>query len=333
MRDSARRSRPSRSAAAPPTSKFGSLHHRVSHLPEGRAIETFYLFSMVRDFRSIPTKVRSGIAFPANPPPPIMGRSVKFRRTFTRHNRVQLNFIWIPIGFNSHTAYKPGSPAEHVRARARCSRSCKRKIGTPIGPSKSSVISQSHSRQKYIPLRLNFFPFQPRPLPLFAMYPLTTMATERQIQANRANAAKSTGPITPEGKRASSQNAVRHNLVSTTVVLKGESKRRFNDLAAALTLQFQPRNSAETFLVQTMTVARWRLLRMWGIQTAGFELEMARAQNSDPSAGSGGRPCRRHLFAIWLTAPGPRPQPGLETAYDRQYNRALALLRRCGSWT
>ncbi len=114
------------------------------------------------------------------------------------------------------------------------------------------------------------------------------MATERQIKANRANAAKSTGPRTPEGKRISSKNAALPGLVSGTVVLKGESMRRFNDLAAALILQFQPRNSAEAFLIQTMTVARWRLLRMWGIQTAGFELEMARAlQQSGSPAASG----------------------------------------------
>jgi hypothetical protein len=42
-------------------------------------------------------------------------------------------------------------------------------------------------------------------------------------------------------------------------------------------------------LVQTMVAARWRLLRMWGIQTTGFELEMARArQNADPAAPSSG---------------------------------------------
>jgi hypothetical protein len=93
------------------------------------------------------------------------------------------------------------------------------------------------------------------------------MAAERQVQANRANALKYTGPKTPEGKRISSKNAILYGLASGTVVLKGESMRRFKDLAAALIPHFQPRNSAETFLVQTMTAARWRAPRMWGIQT------------------------------------------------------------------
>ena len=113
------------------------------------------------------------------------------------------------------------------------------------------------------------------------------MATERQILANRANALKSTGPRTAAGKQRSSQNAVVHSLLSSTVVLHGESLGRYNDLAAALILQFQPRNSTESFLVQTMTAARWRLLRLWGMQTAAFELEMARTAESHPSLTTG----------------------------------------------
>jgi hypothetical protein len=153
------------------------------------------------------------------------------------------------------------------------------------------------------------------------------MATEKQILANRANAAKSTGPITAEGKRASSQNAARQKLIAGTVVLKGESMRRFNELASALMFQFKPRNPAETALVQTMTAARWRLLRMWGIQTAGFESEMARtSQNSDPSAGSGAF----LAAATFRNLADSSRVLGLllryEAAHDRQYTRALTLL-------
>jgi len=125
------------------------------------------------------------------------------------------------------------------------------------------------------------------------------MTTERQITANRANAAKSTGPATPEGKRISSQNAARHDLASRTVLLKDESTRRFNDLAAALMLHFQPRNALEISLVQTMTAARWRLLRLWGIQAVGFELEMAR---QDPSAGPAPS-AQLSPFAAWPKTP------------------------------
>ncbi len=149
------------------------------------------------------------------------------------------------------------------------------------------------------------------------------MATERQIKANRANALKSTGPVTPEGKRISSKNGALSKLLSGTIVLKGESLRRFNDLAAALILQFQPRNSAEISLVQTMTAARWRLLRIWGIQTAGFEQEMAR---QDPSAGSGAVLAAATFRSLADNSRVLSLQQRFEAAYDRQYNRALAML-------
>jgi hypothetical protein len=153
------------------------------------------------------------------------------------------------------------------------------------------------------------------------------MATERQIKANRTNALKSTGPITPEGKRISSKNAALPGLFSGTVVLKGESRRRFNDLAAALFLQFQPRNSAEAFLIQTMTAARWRLLRMWGIQTAGFELEMAKTrEESGPAAGSGAVLAAVTFRSLADNSRALALQHRFEAAYDRQYNRALTTL-------
>lgn len=149
------------------------------------------------------------------------------------------------------------------------------------------------------------------------------MATDRQIQANRANAAKSTGPVTAAGKRICSKNAALRGLLSGTVVLKGESIRRFNHLAAALILQFQPRNSAETALVQTMTAARRRLLRIWGIQTAGFQLEMAR---QDPSAGSGAVLAAVAFQSLADNSRALALQHRLEASYDRQYNHALAML-------
>lgn len=50
------------------------------------------------------------------------------------------------------------------------------------------------------------------------------MASERQIRANRANATKSTGPKTLNGKTVSSRNAVRHGLTAQQVVGQGGSR-------------------------------------------------------------------------------------------------------------
>jgi hypothetical protein len=45
------------------------------------------------------------------------------------------------------------------------------------------------------------------------------MTSFRQIEANRRNALRSTGPKTGEGKQRASQNAVRHGLTAETVII------------------------------------------------------------------------------------------------------------------
>jgi hypothetical protein len=51
------------------------------------------------------------------------------------------------------------------------------------------------------------------------------MATPAQIAANRANAQKSTGPRTAEGKAASRLNALKHGLDAESLIIPGEDPR------------------------------------------------------------------------------------------------------------
>lgn len=89
------------------------------------------------------------------------------------------------------------------------------------------------------------------------------MATEKQLAANLANAQKSTGPCTPEGKAKSSMNGIRHGLLARTVVLQGESEERFNETLQDLLDEFQPATATEYLLVENMAVAHWRKRRLW----------------------------------------------------------------------
>ena len=53
------------------------------------------------------------------------------------------------------------------------------------------------------------------------------MVSQQKRDANRANAQKSTGPRTPEGKSASSQNPSSHGAFCRHLVLPGEDEHRF----------------------------------------------------------------------------------------------------------
>ena len=84
------------------------------------------------------------------------------------------------------------------------------------------------------------------------------MVSEKQLAANRANARKSRGPITPATRRNCSRNAIQHGIFAQTILLPGESRRRFLRLLADLTSEFHATTPNELALVETMAFCRWR---------------------------------------------------------------------------
>ena len=95
------------------------------------------------------------------------------------------------------------------------------------------------------------------------------MATEKQIEANRLNAQKSTGPRTPEGRAAVRLNGVTHGLTAETIVLKGENESDFKALFDSLEAEHDPSTPTEEALVVQLAMATWRLRRLYQ-QEAGF---------------------------------------------------------------
>ena len=70
------------------------------------------------------------------------------------------------------------------------------------------------------------------------------MASVAQIEANRLNAQKSTGPRTPEGKEKASRNAVKHGLLAGQMVIHGEDPREYDSYRAELPRKKQARMPA-----------------------------------------------------------------------------------------
>jgi hypothetical protein len=106
------------------------------------------------------------------------------------------------------------------------------------------------------------------------------MPSTLKSETARANGAKSHGPVTPEGKAKSSQNAVRHGLTANFNVLPGESQDDFQILLDAYIDRFNPSDPVETELVQTMAITRWRLRRIGNLESGLLEDELSRAPGS-----------------------------------------------------
>jgi len=91
--------------------------------------------------------------------------------------------------------------------------------------------------------------------------------SERKRAANRANAKRSTGPRTAQGKARSAMNALRHGILAKAafnVSIEGEEKRaEFETLLAGLAQEYQPRTMTEIMTVQQLTVCYWKLAKVW----------------------------------------------------------------------
>ena len=93
------------------------------------------------------------------------------------------------------------------------------------------------------------------------------MTSFRQIEANRRNALRSTGPKTEEGKRQSRRNALRHGLTAETVIDGLEDSEDYRAFEAAVIADYDARTAVERELVLRLASLLWRLRRIISIET------------------------------------------------------------------
>ncbi len=92
--------------------------------------------------------------------------------------------------------------------------------------------------------------------------------SDKQLAANRANAAQSTGPRSPEGKSRSAQNARKHGFTATTfAVVRLEELDEVARLREDLIAVYQPANSQELFAIERIALAQQALLRVERLHT------------------------------------------------------------------
>ena len=99
------------------------------------------------------------------------------------------------------------------------------------------------------------------------------MTSFRQIEANRRNACKSTGPVTEEGKQRSRCNAVRHGLTAETVIGALEDAEDYKAFEAAIIADYDAQSAVERELVLRLASLLWRLRRATTMETGLFEIQ------------------------------------------------------------
>src|SRR6266849_154130 len=85
------------------------------------------------------------------------------------------------------------------------------------------------------------------------------MTTARQLEANRGNALKSTGPRTINGKQASRRNALRHGLTAETLIEPLEDPESYRTFESAIVAEYLPQSPVEKELVHRLASLFWRL--------------------------------------------------------------------------
>ena len=98
------------------------------------------------------------------------------------------------------------------------------------------------------------------------------MATEKQIMANRQNAAKSTGPTSVPGKYISSKNATRHGFYTSAVLLPEEDRSEYVRLARGVVGYYQPQGVLEQEQVLSIIHTLWQLRRANVVDTELFQM-------------------------------------------------------------
>lgn len=97
------------------------------------------------------------------------------------------------------------------------------------------------------------------------------MSTEAQINANRRNSEKCSGPTSSAGKARSSQNALKTGLDAKSEVIRGESRPEYEALIAEYYVEYNPTVPQDRALVDMMISSEWLCRRYRTIDASVWE--------------------------------------------------------------
>src|ERR1700719_1901456 len=147
-----------------------------------------------------------------------------------------------------------------------------------------------------------------------------TMATIKQIEANRLNSQKSTGPRSVEGKARSSQNALKSGIDAESLIIHGEDRAALECLTQEYIERFHPTTPEQRHFVDILVRDNWQLRRLAKVDTQIWEYELTWPLKHDENAPHG------RAYASGSTT-FFRLQRRIDSL-ERSYQRALKELER-----
>jgi hypothetical protein len=99
---------------------------------------------------------------------------------------------------------------------------------------------------------------------------------------NQANAQKSTGPRSIEGKQRSAMNACKHNLTGQSLILQPDEAEAYNRLTNNLLSDLKPATELERQTVQKIIDAHFRLNRLAGVENNIFNFSLIENTTDTP---------------------------------------------------
>ncbi len=99
------------------------------------------------------------------------------------------------------------------------------------------------------------------------------MTTQKQIEANRRNSRRSTGPKTRAGKAESKMNTMKHGLLAADLVVRDEDPVEFAGVLESLVDELRAQGPLEEQLVERVAACMWRLRRLYRVEAEIFTYE------------------------------------------------------------
>ena len=148
--------------------------------------------------------------------------------------------------------------------------------------------------------------------------------SEARLRANRANALKSTGPRTLEGKRIAARNAITHALTARDLTALGEAYDALPATIQHFTESWNPRSAFEQSLVIQLATLCLRLNRCARMETGLFDMSIPMVSPDDCPEVVNAAIAAAFTYHEKSFTSLSRYEANLSRAYERTFKELLA---------